>query len=72
MTDKERLDRSNEWFDGRTIRYIGHPSMDGKYPLYSVYSPLRGRVNMPAKDFTLRDAIDVSLERTEKCNIEIK
>jgi len=64
--DKVRLDRAGYWMDGRTIRFIGQHTMDGKYPAWSVYSPSRGRILLPCNEYTLRQAIDAALDGEEE------
>jgi hypothetical protein len=56
ITDTVRLD----WLANNIncYKFIGHPSMDGKYPCWSVWSPKEGRTTRK----TLREAIDASMD----------
>lgn len=55
-TDTMRLnffEKNQQWF-----RYSSHPSMDGKYPCWIVWTPKYGTTQRK----TLREAIDAAME----------
>jgi rubrerythrin len=56
INDTIRLD----WFEHHSslFRFLGHPSMDGKYPCWSVWTPKEGTTTRK----TLREAIDASMD----------
>lgn len=58
-TDTERLDfyeSNNDLF-----RFVGHPTMDGKYPCWQVWTRTEGATTRK----TLREAIDACMEGAE-------
>ena len=56
--DKRRLDYMDQHF--RDFRFISHPTMDGKYPAWSYWSPEKGRNDETLRK-TLREAIDAAM-----------
>jgi hypothetical protein len=60
ITDTERLD----WFEehNKDFRYSSHPTMDGKYPCWIVWTYKEGSTTRK----TLREAIDASMDIPEE------
>jgi hypothetical protein len=56
INDTVRLD----WFEMNSslFRYSSHPTMDGKYPCWVVWTPKEGTTTRK----TLREAIDASMD----------
>lgn len=56
--DSERLSFLEEHWRVLSLRYIFHPSMDGRYPCWSIWTPKEGTIQRK----TLREAIDAAME----------
>ena len=48
----------------KDFRYHGHPTMDNKYPAWSVWTALQGKTPKTVRK-TLREAIDLAMNDLE-------